>query len=129
MCFFFSCTPWHKPSPYFKGACNQFGFGVILKSKDQLSISDHRDGSSTSVFSSTIFKKMTNTAIFRVFNPFFSKTWRNGKFRVQGGKKIWQHLEPSYLHNKSPNLLGCDIFTYIHTYIIGHYNPSVRIMA
>ena len=58
MCFFFSCTPWHKHiNRYFKGACNQFGFGMILKSKDQLSISDNRDGSSTSVVSFTIFQK------------------------------------------------------------------------
>ena len=58
MCFFFSCTPWHKPIPYSKGACNQFGFGLIWKSKDQLLISDNSDGSSTSVLSSKFFQTL-----------------------------------------------------------------------
>ena len=40
MCFFFffSCTPWHKPIPYFKGACNKFDFGLILKRKKSIVI-------------------------------------------------------------------------------------------
>ena len=57
MCFFFSYNPWHKPTPYFKRACNQFGIGLILKSKHQLSIADNSDGSSMSVFNSTILQK------------------------------------------------------------------------
>ena len=26
MCFFFCCTPWYKPTPYFKGTCNLGSF-------------------------------------------------------------------------------------------------------
>ena len=58
MCFVISCTSRHKSTPYYKGTCNQFGFGLILKNKDQLSICDKSDGSSMSVFSSTIFQKL-----------------------------------------------------------------------
>ena len=35
MCFFISCTLRHKLTFYFKGACNQFGFWLILKCKDK----------------------------------------------------------------------------------------------
>ena len=61
MRYFFFCSPGHKPKPYFKCACNQFGFGLILKSKDQLSIYDNSDCSSTPVFSSTLFQKWLKT--------------------------------------------------------------------
>ena len=59
MCFFSSCTSWHKPIPYFKGASNQFGFEFTLKCKDQLSLTGNSDGSSTSVFSSIILGVLT----------------------------------------------------------------------
>ena len=73
MCFFFSCSPWHKPTAYFSGACNQFDFGLILKCKDQLSISENSDGSSTSVFSSIIFQKLPKTLFLGVSIAFSRK--------------------------------------------------------
>ena len=81
MCFFFSCTP------YFKGACNQLRFGLILKSKGQLYISDN-----------------FNTLFLHLFMDSFLK-----QIRVQRAKCIRKHLEPSYFHMKSPNLKGCVI--------------------
>ena len=79
MCLFFSYIRWHKPTPYFKVACNQFGFGMILKSKDQLSISDTSDGSSTPLLNYKIFKKWPKMLLLGVSTPFFLKTWSDGK--------------------------------------------------
>ena len=75
MCF--SCNPWHKPITYFKGACNQFGFGLTLKRKYQLSISDNSDGSSTSVFNSKIFQKWLKTPFLGISTAFFWKPDEN----------------------------------------------------
>ena len=94
MCFFSFGTAWYKPTLY-------FSFGFIFKSKDQLSISENSNGSSTSVFSSTMFQKWPKTLFLRVSTPFFSKTWRDGKFfRVQRAKFLRNHLESSYLYKK-----------------------------
>ena len=69
MCFFFFSIPWHKPTPYF----NQFGFGLILKSKDQLSKSGNSDGSGHVSVYFYNFSKMVKNAILRVFKPHFSR--------------------------------------------------------
>ena len=108
MYFFFFCTPWHKPTTYFKDACNQFDFGLILKSKDQLSTSDNSNASSTSVVSPTIFLKRAKHAIFWVSASSFSKTWRDGKFLFV----FSEHLQPSYLYKKCQNFQGCVIDKY-----------------
>ena len=101
MCFFFSCSPWHKPTPYFKGTCNKFGFGLIFKSKDQLLISDDSDGSSTSVFSSIIFQKwQKKNAIFRRFQPPFSR---------KSGKMLSETSGATLFAQKKSNLQGCVI--------------------
>ena len=78
-----------NPPPYFKDACNQFGFGLILKSKDQLSIFDNSASSSTSVFSSTIFKKWLKALFLGGYKPLFLE-------HLPG---LREHLEPSYLQN------------------------------
>ena len=74
MCFIFSCTP------------GQFGFGLTLKSNDQLSISDNRDGFSTS--------EMCKNAIFRGFNSLFVEdlTWKKLLIRVQLAKCLRKQL-------------------------------------
>ena len=95
MCFFFCCTPCHKPTPYFKGACNQFGFGHILKSKDQLLISDNSDGSRTLVFSSKIIKKWLKILFLAIFieNPTWWKIFKRFVFSAQNAfANTWSHL-------------------------------------
>ena len=101
MCFFFSCTPWHKPNHYLNGACNEFGFGLIIKSKVQLSNSDKSNDSSTSVFISAIFQKYPKMLLLRVFKPLFLESLT---------KCLRKHLESSYLHKKSTNFAGLCIW-------------------
>ena len=47
-----------------QGACNQFGFGLILKSNDPLSISGNSYSASTSIFSCGSFQKWTKELFF-----------------------------------------------------------------
>ena len=68
---------------------------LILKSKDQLSISDNSDGSSMSVFSSTIFQKLPKTLFLGVSTPFFfkkSRRWKIFKPRFVFSENTWSHL-------------------------------------
>ena len=106
MCFFSAGIPRHKPVPYFKGACNEFDFGLILKSKEQLSISDNNDGYSISVFSCTSFQNWPKTL-------FFSKSKVIEKFVFKGAKCLRKHLEPIYWHKKSKNLQASVIFNIV----------------
>ena len=59
----FTLAPLDINLTYFKSGSNQFGFGLILKRKDKLSISDNSDGSGTSVFSSTVFQKWPKSQV------------------------------------------------------------------
>ena len=78
MCFFFLLHQLTTTHPYFRGVCNQFTLRLILKSKYQLLISDNSVGSSTSVFSSTIFSKIAKNAIFKGLEPSYLYKRNNG---------------------------------------------------
>ena len=100
MCFFFSCSSWHKPTTCLKDTCNQFGFGLILESKDGFSISENNDCANTSVFSSTIFQKCPKLLVLGPSTPFFLKTWFVGKFLFCSEcKMLREYLKPFYLQN------------------------------
>ena len=59
----------------FKDRCKRFVFGLILKSKDQLSIPDDSDGSSTRLCLALQFFRNGQKRYFEGFlSPFFSKT-------------------------------------------------------
>ena len=109
MCLFFSCNP------YFKDACNQFGFGLISKSKNQLSISDNSDGSSTSKFSSTIFQKWPKTIFLEVTK----------KYEI----KIRNYSENFYFVFKKPRnqfLKYILLVTVVHWHVCKSVLPSLR---
>ena len=57
-----------NPSHTLRVLAFNFGFGLVLKSKDQMSTSD---GSNTSLFSSTIFQKLTKTLFIVVATLLF----------------------------------------------------------
>ena len=115
MCFFLSCTTLHKPTHYFKGACNQFDFGVNSKSKDQLSISNNSDGSSTLVFSFKTFQKWLKKTLFLgVWTPLFSRKpelMKSFWFVFRGQNTFgnnWSHL----ICTKKIKFAGCVLKTF-----------------
>ena len=81
--FFFFCPPWRKPTPTLLGACNQYAFELILKTKNWMSIYSHSFGSSTSVFSSTIFR-----------------IWQKTLFLGGANTLFFENVTSSYLHKK-----------------------------
>ena len=111
MCFFLSCSPWHKPIPYFKVACNHFGFGFILKSKDQLSIFDNSDGSSSlASFALKFFKNGKKKVFFGVSTPFFSS-------KSDMMESFWLVFSAQYAFGKTWSHLICKIHAGLCNYL------------
>ena len=103
MCIFFSLAPLDiNPPPTLRVHAINLVLGLILKSKDHLSIFDNIASSTTSVFRSVIFKKWSKTLFLGVSPPFFSQ-----KLDVM---ESWIYLQ----HAKSLRKHLCDLICKTH---------------